>query len=229
MDNKQIREKGRLAFKANYWKCVLVAFIMSILTTGLLTATGGTTKGASTSGGSAISALSPEQLSTVVAAAVGTITLIGVIGILLKIFLFNPILVGGYRFFKKNLDSPQEVGVVAEGFSGYGHIFATLFLRDLFLWLWTCLFVIPGIIKLYSYRLVPYILKDNPELSATEVITKSKEMMKGNKWRAFCLDFSFIGWDILGLLTCGLVNLFWTSPYHKSAHAQFYVDLLDRS
>jgi len=73
--------------------------------------------------------------------------------------------------------------------------------------------------------MVPYIIKDNPELSATEVITKSRKMMDGNKWRAFLLDLSFIGWLLLSLITLGIVGLLWTNPYMQNTNAALYQEL----
>ena len=73
--------------------------------------------------------------------------------------------------------------------------------------------------------MVPYILAEHPELSANEIITRSREMMNGNKWRAFVLDLSFIGWEILSVLSLGIVHIFWTSPYMHSTHAALYEEL----
>lgn len=73
----------------------------------------------------------------------------------------------------------------------------------------------------YSYAMTEYILAENPEISANEAITMSKQMMDGNKWRLFCLDFSFIGWDILCGLTLGIGYL-WLTPYKQAARAIFY-------
>ena len=73
--------------------------------------------------------------------------------------------------------------------------------------------------------MVPYIIKDNPELSATEVITKSRKMMDGHKWRAFLLDLSFIGWLLLSLITLGIVGLLWTNPYMQNTNAALYQEL----
>ncbi|MBR1628641.1 MAG: DUF975 family protein [Lachnospiraceae bacterium] len=87
--------------------------------------------------------------------------------------------------------------------------------------------VVPGIVKAYSYMLVPYLIKDNPELSATEIIARSRELMRGHKWEAFVMDLSFIGWFLLGVITGNLVNIFWTNPYHESARAVFYLNLLE--
>ena len=161
------------------------------------------------------------------AALVSAVAAVTVIGVVLRIIVFNPLKVGCYRFFLKNIDDASTpLGVIKEGFGGYGHVFVTLLLTDLFAALWSLLFIIPGIIAAYSYRLVPYLIKDRPELSAMEVIRKSKELMRGNKLRAFLLDLSFLGWFLLGAVTLNLVNIFWTNPYSESANAVFYKDLL---
>lgn len=89
---------------------------------------------------------------------------------------------------------------------------------------WTLLFIIPGIIAAYRYAMTNYILAENPELTASEAINQSKELMDGNKWRLFCLEFSFIGWAILSVLTMGIGYL-WLNPYQYAASAAFYRDV----
>lgn len=86
---------------------------------------------------------------------------------------------------------------------------------------WSLLFVIPGVVKSYSYAMTFYLLRDNPSLTPTEAITRSREIMNGNKWRLFCLHFSFIGWILLSLVTCGIGMLF-VLPYMQVAQAEFY-------
>ena len=98
-------------------------------------------------------------------------------------------------------------------------------LNGIFIFLWTLLFIVPGIIKTYSYRLSYYILADNPSMSATEVRKRSIELMRGNKWRLFCLELSFIGWELLCILTLGILS-FWVTPYYNAAIAEFYQSLL---
>lgn len=216
----EVKTKGKAAFKANYWKCVIVAFVLSLLTGG----TNATARSQVSSEDlwSQLMSLDPSALQVLL----GAMAAVSVVAFLLRIFVFNPLEVGGYRFFKKNVsDGNATIGTLGEGFNKYGHVVVTLFLKDLFLTLWSCLFFIPGIIKAYSYRMVPFIVKDNPELSATEVITKSREMMKGNKWRSFVLDLSFLGWIILGLITFGIVMIFWTTPYMENANAALYLEL----
>ena len=88
----------------------------------------------------------------------------------------------------------------------------------------TLLLIIPGIMASYSYAMTGYILAEHPELTAGEAIAQSKAMMAGNRWRLFCLQFSFIGWDILCALTLGIGNLA-LRPYRHAAEAAFYREL----
>ena len=88
--------------------------------------------------------------------------------------------------------------------------------------LWLLLFIIPGIVKIYEYRMIPYLLADNPDMSKQEAFRMSKAMMKGNKWRAFVLDLSFILWDILGVITLGIVSVLWVDPYKQQTDAALY-------
>lgn len=97
----------------------------------------------------------------------------------------------------------------------------TRFLRAIYTFLWTLLLIVPGIMAGYSYAMTDYILAENPNLSAGEAIALSKEMMTGNRWRLFCLELSFIGWDILCAFTVGIGNL-WLRPYKQAAMAAFY-------
>lgn len=96
----------------------------------------------------------------------------------------------------------------------------------LFLFLWSLLFIIPGIVKYYSYSMAYFIKCDHPEYSATQTIDESRKLMHGNKMKLFALDLSFIGWWILGSLCFGIGTL-WVVPYVKTAHAEFYLDLLE--
>lgn len=97
-------------------------------------------------------------------------------------------------------------------------------LYNIFIALWSLLFVIPGIVKSYSYAMTFYILHDNPNLSANDAITESRRMMNGNKFRLFCLHLSFIGWILLSMLTFGIL-LLWVIPYMQVAQAAFYQSL----
>lgn len=93
-----------------------------------------------------------------------------------------------------------------------------------FVFLWSLLLIIPGIIKAFSYSMTPYIIAENPEIDAMAAIDKSREMMHGNKARLFFLYLSFIGWFILSAFTFG-IGLFFLIPYVQTTVANFYVDL----
>lgn len=98
-------------------------------------------------------------------------------------------------------------------------------LVSIFTFLWTWLLIISGIIKAYSYSMTPYIVKDmvasGKQVSATDGINASKELMKGHKMALFIFDLSFLGWNILAAITCGIGYL-WVTPYYQTAKANFY-------
>lgn len=106
----------------------------------------------------------------------------------------------------------------------YGRAIEVPLLVNVYTMLWTLLFIIPGIVKSYSYAMALYISCDRPELSAEECVSESRRMMSGHKGKLFLLDLSYIGWGILCLLTCGILSL-WVCPKMQAAHALFYEDL----
>lgn len=152
------------------------------------------------------------------------IVLVTIIAILLiNAFLFNPLEVGGRRFMVQNLHTKAEVKEVAFGYDHcYKNNVKTLFLRDLYTILWSFLFIIPGIVKFYQYRMMPYILSEHPDMPTNEVFARSKELMHGQKWRTFILDLSFLGWEILSILTLGLLHIFFVGPYRNMTFAALY-------
>ena len=113
-----------------------------------------------------------------------------------------------------------------EGFSRFGDSLVLFLLMDIFIFLWSLLLVIPGIIKMYSYSMSWFVLHDRPDLTGNEARKRSMYLMRGHKWRLFCLDFSFLGWYLLSALTLGILA-FWVTPYHMTARAEFYQELLE--
>ena len=114
------------------------------------------------------------------------------------------------------------------GFENFGTTLLAGILLAIFTFLWSLLFVIPGIVKSYSYAMTYYIMKDNPNLSANDAITESRKMMNGHKMDLFLLDLSFIGWMILTVLTFGLLSLY-VVPYQHAAKAAFYESLKNQN
>ena len=153
------------------------------------------------------------------------VILIVVIAIVIAIdvFIAKPIEVGCRRFFVLNLSHPARVQEVLWAFdNNYLNIVKTLFFRDLKILGWTLLLVVPGIIKSYEYRMVPYLLGQDPSLDQKEAFAQSRQLMTGNKWKTFVLDLSFIGWDLLSNITFGLVGTFYVEPYKSNTEAALF-------
>lgn len=100
----------------------------------------------------------------------------------------------------------------------------TLLLTTILHYLWF-LTIIGGFIKMYSYRMVPFIVAENPDIRPREAITLSRRMMNGHKWECFILDLTFVGWYILGTFTFGLITVLWAAPYSVATFAEYYTEL----
>ena len=113
---------------------------------------------------------------------------------------------------------------IFKGFNHFGKTLIIYILVNIYVILWSLLLIIPGIIAGYKYSMTYYILVDNPEISASEAITKSKEMMNGNKAKLFWLLLSFIGWYFLSIISGG-IGFIWLVPYVSASTATFYEDI----
>lgn len=277
-DRKELKQRGMAAFKANYWRTVLVCFLLSFFVLGGSASIGGARRSLNithvyntpsvqssqsgeitvngTSYGSVADALealddldfddleldellsagsqafdSDSETGAAILAVVGAVVVLVVAIVLLlssvlKIFVLNPLEAGCRNFLLRNATGESDLGDIGFGFTpDYWRNVKTLFLRDLFRFLWGLLLIVPGIIKRYSYRMAPYILADRPELSGTEVLTLSRQMMNGHKWKTFVLDLSFLGWNILSALTFGLLGVFYVNPYRQCTNAELYREL----
>lgn len=146
-------------------------------------------------------------------------------------FLFaGPAYFGLAAFYMKLKRQGQaEVGDVLKGMDRFGRNFLTELLMTIFIALWTLLLIIPGIIAYYSYSMTWFILNDNPELTSSQAIARSKELMRGKKMALFQLQVSFIGWAILAyvgaIVTMGL-SLVPLQAYYNAAKLSFYEDLI---
>lgn len=142
----------------------------------------------------------------------------------IALFILANVVGIGYDRFNLTLIDHQEkpdVGVLFGYFPYWKTTTLAALLQMLYIFLWSLLLLVPGVIARYSYAMTGYILAEYPELSPSEAIARSKDMMEGNRWRLFCLEFSFIGWELLCLLTLGIGNL-WLVPYRETARTAFY-------
>ena len=149
-----------------------------------------------------------------------------IIIVFLRIFIGYCLEVGGRRYFVQSAQYRDNKKCFSFGFDGqnYMGIVKTMLLTKVFIFLWTLLLIIPGIIKSYAYRMVPYILADNPNIGVQKSITLSNEMTMGHKFDLFVLDLSFIGWYLLGALALGVGVLF-VMPYENATNAELYLVL----
>ena len=158
----------------------------------------------------------------------GVILCIGaVIALAFTIFIADPLIVGGKKYFlKAREEESAKAGTIIEVFNKkcWLNITLTMFLRNIYNALWY-LTIIGGVIKTYEYRMIPYILADNPEIQRKEAFKLSKQMMKGNKWKTFVLDMSFFGWNFLSVLTFGLLSILYVNPYNSATITELYCTL----
>ena len=158
----------------------------------------------------------------------GAAAVAAVIGILYSVLVANVVKVGArgwfLRYWRGELPS---VGELFASFRIYAPSVTTMLLKDIYTFLWSLLFIVPGIIKSYSYAMTPYLMLDNPNMDSEDCIHRSREMMHGYKWKLFCMDLSFIGWAILCLFTLG-IGFLWLQPYIECSHAKFYEELKAR-
>ena len=173
--------------------------------------------------GDLFSGASAGILVIVVLVVVG---IIFAIALLLTAFVFNPLGVGCARFFVKDLNEPATLNELTYAFDhSYMNVVKIMFMKQLKTFAWTLLFIVPGIIKAYEYRMIPYIVAENPEISYDDAFATTKRMMDGNKWNSFVLDLSFILWNLLSACTLGLLSVFFVGPYIRLTDAALYEKL----
>ena len=144
------------------------------------------------------------------------------IGTLAMFLLAGPLMVGLAHYFLHLADrnNPQINDLFAH-FKNFGNTLVLYLLTTIFTFLWSLLFIIPGIIAAMSYAMAPYILAEHPEIKASDAIKMSKDMMKGHKGEYFVLQLSFIGWYLLCILTF-FIGFIFLSPYVSAAQAEFF-------
>ena len=222
-NRQQVKEQAKQIMKRNYWKMFVVTLIASTLT------------GEKTTIIERIQDFASNHLSYEAPPIFYSsnfqyifysfISIASILGILYTIFIGNVIVVGKNRYFIKNHVENPELREIFSGFKGnYLNVVKIMFLMDLKTLLWLFLFIVPGFIKAYEYSMIPYLLAENPNLSADEAFFLSKQMTTGQKVNLFVLDLSFLGWIILGALCCG-IGLLFVQPYPEATKAEVYLIL----
>ena len=179
----------------------------------------------------ALKELAKEQIK----GKIGTLFLCGLVAFIVIMvssfvaWLIAPVIAMGMTMIYLALTKGQDPKVenVFKGFNIFGKAWFLSFLMELFIMLWAMLFVIPGIIKGYAYSMAPYILADNPTMTAREALNESKRITNGAKMDLFILELSFIGWALLGVVTFGIA-LIYVVPYMNATRANVYQNLKAR-
>ena len=216
--NQDYKNAALAALKGNWASAVLAAVLFMIIM--LICVSPSEYLSFKYSGSAA--ALSPEEALAMLKKVLGLVPLTTLVGI----FLIYPLELGYYnahRYLLTRGEDDLAGNMFRIAFKGYGHKVWGMFLMGLYILLWTFLFIIPGIIKAFSYAMTPFILEEHPELSANEAIDRSRAMMKGRKFDLFYLCLSFIGWILICILTLG-IGLLWLMPYMTTSIASFYED-----
>ena len=158
----------------------------------------------------------------VISGAVGAIPIVGFI---CSVLISGPFALGVATVFLAlaRTESPG-FGMLFDGFKRFGTALGAYWLMLLFTLLWCLLLIVPGIIAALSYSMTYFIIRDDPSVKASEAIGRSKQMMQGNKWKYFCLQWRFFGWALLCILTLG-IGFLWLAPYVETSNTRFYEDL----
>ena len=166
-----------------------------------------------------------ENFSPRVAAVLGLlVSAVSTLSIV-RLVLSGVIQLGYTKFLLAQQDGKEyEIKDLFSQFHRFTVGFLQTFLRGLYIVLWSLLLFIPGIIKSLSYAMTPFILTDHPELTASQAIRRSMELMQGHKWDLFVLNLTFLGWELLNALTLG-IGSFWLNPYKNAAYAAFYREI----
>lgn len=214
-----LKKKGNYYFRLNYWPTVLVSLISLIISVGTSFSSTNITSSIESTDLSGFMGL--WLIALIPAALIGIAVSVG-----FSVFLANPIKIGVCGFMYRNHKEKASIDIAFSGFSkNYMNVVKVMFFMNLYTFLWSLLFVIPGIIKSYEYRMVPYILSESPEISVDDALKISSVMMDGHKGHAFGLDLSFIGWQILNAFTVGILGIFYLNSYVNMTNAALYENL----
>lgn len=212
----ELKDRAKAALSNGYWKLVLVGFIASI-------ATGSGSSSSSSDSSESVPSDFVNELLVMLPLIIGIVLFAMLVAIAISVFVLNPLEVGTRRFFTKSLTEDPEIKEVVFAYeNSYLNVIKIMFMKNLKIFLWSLLLFIPGIIKAYEYRMIPYLLAENPHLPMEEAFKISKQMMHEQKWDTFVLDWSFLGWELLSAFTWGLAGIFFVQPYVFLTDAALY-------
>lgn len=239
MDRKALKQRGKKLFggnelfKAKYWQSVIVTLFM-LFNFGTFVGTKFEFN------------FEPQSVSDIVAsykdATVTTerfldifaggmsfaVILSSIFSLLLTVLVICTFKAGGIRYYlKSRKNNPADFKEVFQNFKDktFLNIGKISFCKFGFTYLWSLLFVIPGVIKSYEYWAIDYIVATRPDIERQEAFRLSKILMSGHKWELFVLHLSFFGWEILNGFTNGFLGIFYLKPYEQATYVEFFSDI----
>ena len=150
---------------------------------------------------------------------------------IVTLVVMGPLAVGLQKvFYRNSMTRNADAGQIFDPFTTqFVESFIAVFMKALFVFLWSLLLVIPGIIKGLSYAMVEYIMVREPDIKGMDALKKSQDMMNGHKMELFTLCLSFIGWRLVGALTFGILNIVFTNPYEAATDTELYLALKEQA
>ncbi len=221
---KDLKANARAVLKQNYWQAFLVSLILAMI------GGGGFSVNWNLSSSDFSSGVLPDaglDLSPYLIALVTATIFMGVLFVLaFHILLKSPLNVGGWKYFKEGQQYVFDLNHLGYAFNKtrYLDIVKTMLWRSFLTFVWFLLLIIPGIVAVYAYRMVPFILADNSNIGYQRAVKLSASMTQGHKFHIFLLDLSFLGWLLLGFLAL-FVGVLFVLPYINATNAELYAVL----
>ncbi len=242
-DRKLYKSNAKISLKGRFWEALTAALIISLISSAVVSFnstkitfgsiferfdSAAVSAGETVPSDSSVSAadlasasdnLTPAPLSLPFSGKISPLALI------YTILVANLMCVGSAYYFLQNREGNAYLVNIFRGFKvNYGNNVGVLFIRLLYTVLWSLLLIFPGIIKMYEYSMVPFILSEGNRMSYKQAFKRSRELTKGHKWELFVLDLSFLGWAVLGVITLG-IGLIALNPYYRATKAEVYLAL----
>jgi len=220
-----IKSRAKTVLKVSYWKAFLVSLVIAMAEGGVSGSSNWRTDQSPNNIPDSISSYGTNLWPFVLIVLLGALLVI-VLVLAFRVLLGYPLEVGGKRYFLCSAQNDFDLNNLGFAFEKgkYWYIVKAMLWRGFINFLWFLLLIIPGIIKYYAYKMVPYILADNPHMDYRRALNLSTRMTNGHKAAMFVLDLSFIGWYLLGTLAL-LVGVLFVLPYQNATNAELYIIL----
>ena len=232
MNRKELKSIAKNYLKKRYWIAVVASLIVAVFNGEYLGGGFATHQTTSPNRWQTIQSFYEQNqhmfiLLIIALAFIGLVLF--AIAIAYNLFIVNPLLVGKKRFYLENRGESPEIGRIFSLFGQhYLNVVYVMFRKNLSIFLWSLLLIVPGIIKAIEYSFISYQLAQDPSISYVKAKSISRALTSGQKWNIVALILSFIGWIVLCVLSAGLGFIF-LNPYMEQTYAELYVYLSSRS